>query len=73
MAGPGQIPGRYNIVVNGAYATFEHQIPIEEFIQRLENDKIPDEVSVEGLGEALQDGDLAGELARENESTGELP
>jgi hypothetical protein len=27
MAGPGQIPGRYNLVIEDAYETFEHQIP----------------------------------------------
>jgi hypothetical protein len=65
MAGPGQIPGRYNIVVKDEYDTFEHQIPVEEFIQRLKEDYVPDEVSVVGLGEALQDDDVARELARE--------
>jgi len=65
MAGPGRIPGRYNIVVEGEYETFDHQIPIKDFIQRLKNDAIPDEVSVVGLGDAYEDGDLADELAYE--------
>jgi hypothetical protein len=65
MAGPGQIPGRYNIIVEGEYDAFDHQMPIEEFIQRLKDDDVPDEVSVVGLGEAFTDGDLADELARE--------
>lgn len=64
MAGPGQIPGRYNIVVEGEYDTFDHQMPVKEFLRRLENDDVPDEVSVVGLGDALEDGDLADELAR---------
>jgi len=67
MAGPGQIPGRYNIVIEGEYDTFDHQIPVEEFLECLEDDDVPDEVSVVGLGEALQDGDLADDLAREME------
>lgn len=63
MAGPGRIPGRYNIVVEGEYERFEHQMPVEEFIQRLENDEVPDEVSVVGLGDAFKDGELVTELA----------
>jgi len=65
MAGPGQIPGRYNIIVEGEYDTFDHQMPVEEFIQRLKDDDVSDEVTVVGLGEAFTDGDLADELAGE--------
>lgn len=65
MAGPGQIPGRYNLVIEGAYETFEHQIPVDEFIQYLANDNVPDKVSVVGLTEALEDSERANELARE--------
>ncbi|WP_323192804.1 hypothetical protein [Halostella sp. PRR32] len=65
MAGPGQIPGRYNLVIEGAYETFEHQIPVEEFVQRLQDDDVPDSVSVVGLADALADEDLANELAHE--------
>jgi hypothetical protein len=65
MAGPGQIPGRYNLVIEGAYETFEHQIPVQEFLQRLTEDDIPEKVSVVGLADALSDEDLANELAGE--------
>lgn len=65
MAGPGQIPGRYNLVIEGAYETFEHQIPVADFVRRLEEDDVPDEVSVVGLADALADEDAANELARE--------
>jgi hypothetical protein len=65
MAGPGQIPGRYNLVIEDAYETFEHQIPVEEFIQRLKDDEVPDTVSVVGLTDALTDDGLVNELARE--------
>ena len=65
MAGPGQIPGRYNLVIEGVYETFEHQIPVEEFLQRLKEDDVPDSVSVVGLSEALAEEDLANELAHE--------
>jgi hypothetical protein len=64
MAGPGQIPGRYNIVTKEKYDTFDHQIPVQEFIERLEDDDVPDKASVVGLGEAFEDGDQATELAR---------
>ncbi|MFC7165361.1 hypothetical protein [Halospeciosus flavus] len=64
MAGPGQIPGRYNIVIEGEYDTFDHQIPVREFIECLENDDVPDKVSVVGLGEAFEDTDQSAELAR---------
>jgi|GEM_PF-2554098 len=63
MAGPGQIPGRYNVVEEGAHETFDHQIPVEEFVECLEEDDVPDEVSVVGLDAAFEDGDLATELA----------
>ena len=63
MAGPGQIPGRYNIIVEGEYEAFDHQIPVKDFIQRLKDDAVPDKVSVVGLGEAFEDGDLPNELA----------
>ena len=63
MAGPAKIPGRYNIVLEGEYDTYDHQIPVKEFIECLEDDNVPDEVSVIGLGEAFKDGDLANDLA----------
>lgn len=65
MAGPGRIPGRYNLVVDGEYDSFDHQMPIEDFLRRLKNDDVPDEVSVIGLESALEDGEFVDELARE--------
>jgi hypothetical protein len=65
MAGPGQIPGCYNLIVEGSYESFDHQMPIEDFLDRLLNDDVPDEVSVIGLGAAFKDGELADELAKE--------
>ncbi|QSG16342.1 hypothetical protein [Halapricum desulfuricans] len=64
MASPGQIPGRYNIIVKGEYETFEHQMPVEEYIQRLDNDDVPEKVSVVGLEKAFEDSDLAEKLAQ---------
>lgn len=65
MAGPGQIPGRYNVIVAGEYETFDHQMPVKEFLQRLKNDDVPDEVSVVGLEKVLDDTEFVNELARE--------
>jgi len=65
MAGPGRIPGQYNIIVAGEYETFDHQMPIKEFLQRLKNDDVPDEVSVVGLEDVIDDEEFVTELARE--------
>jgi len=65
MAGPGQIPGRYNLIIDGEYDAFDHQMPVEEFLQRLKDDNVPDEVSVVGLADAFRDGDLVLNLAQE--------
>ena len=64
MVDPGQISGRYNIIVEGAYEVFDHRMPIEEFVRRLEDDDAPEMVTVVGLDEVLEDGDLADKLAR---------
>jgi len=65
MAGPGRIPGRYNIIVAEEYEPFDHQMPVDEFLQRLKNDDLPDEVSVVGIEEVLHDEELVNDLARE--------
>ena len=44
---------------------FDHQMPIDEFFQRLKNDDVPDEVSVVGTEEILDDEELVNDLARE--------
>jgi len=65
MAGPGRIPGQYNLIIRDSYETFEHQIPVEEFLQGLKENDVPDKVSVVGLEDALRDDELTNELARE--------
>lgn len=65
MAGPGQIPGRYNLIIDGEHDPFDHRMPVEEFVTRLEEDDVPDEVTVSGLDEAFEEGDKIEELARE--------
>jgi hypothetical protein len=79
MAGPGRIPGRYNLVVKSEYETFDHQLPVEEFLTRLRENDVPETVCIVGLGKAFEDGDLAQELGHELErrandlETGSLP
>lgn len=63
MVGPGRIPGRYNIIAKGEYDPFDHRLPVADFIQQLENDDIPDKVSVIGLGDAFEEGELIDDLA----------
>ena len=70
MAGPGRIPGRYNIVVNGEYETFDNQMPVEDFLQCLKDDDVPERTTVVGLEEAYEDGDMIDELAREMDRRG---
>jgi len=65
MAGPGQIPGRYNLIIKGEHDLFDHQMPVEEFVKRLEEDEVPEEVTVSGLDEAFEEGDKIEELAQE--------
>jgi hypothetical protein len=60
------ITGRYNIVVEGECDTFERQAPVEDFIQVLQKEGIPPEVSVVGLGNAFEDGDLVEDFATED-------
>lgn len=71
MAGPGRIPGRYNIIVEGEYDVFDHQMPVEEFVKRLKDDDVPDEVSVVGLGDAFGNEDLVDQLAIEMDRRGD--
>jgi hypothetical protein len=65
MASPGRIPGRYNIVVSSEYDTFDHRVPIEDFLKQLKDDDVPDEVTVSGLEDAFENGDVIDELARQ--------
>lgn len=71
----GRSPDKCNIVIRSEYDTFDHQLPIEEFIKNLNEGHIPDEVSVLGLEEAFETGlpsdlrqaidDCANDLAHE--------
>jgi hypothetical protein len=49
--------GHYNILLKDEYDSFDHQIPIDEFISQLEDGTTFDEVCILGLGEFLQSND----------------
>lgn len=48
------VTGRYNIVVTDRFETFDHQVPIDHFVETLKAGDVPDEVCVLGLGEAFE-------------------
>lgn len=60
----GAIPGRYNLVEEDKYEKTDRQVPIEDFIDSLEENQVPDEVTVNGLEEAFEYPDLKSELIR---------
>ena len=50
---PGQAPNQCNIVIKGNFDSFDHQLPVLEFVDRLREDKIPNNVTVLDLEEAF--------------------
>lgn len=64
MPEAGRLRGVYNIVTKGDYETVNYQIPVDEFLDRLENDDVPDEVTVVGLEDAYDDESLIDDLSR---------
>jgi len=64
MPQPGQLPGRYNIVIADEYDLFDHRVPVDEYLNMLREDNVPDELCVVGLGDAFEDSELIDELSR---------
>lgn len=64
MADLGKLPGQYNLVIEGTYELYDHRMPIQEFSERLAAEDLPNEVSVVGLEDELDDGDFRIDLAR---------
>ena len=57
------VAGMYNIVVSDDRETADYQVPIREFLTKLANRDLPDELCVVGLEDALtEDGELRSEL-----------
>ena len=50
------VAGMYNIVDRNRRATADYQVPVEEFVTKLDDRDLPDEICVVGLEELL-DGD----------------
>lgn len=64
MPDPGQLPGRYNIVAEDEYDLFDHRVPVEEYMEMLRENDVPDEVCVVGLDGVFEDDELVSELSR---------
>ncbi|WP_135823665.1 hypothetical protein [Halorussus ruber] len=64
MPEAGRLRGVYNIVTAGDYETVDYQIPVDEFLERLEDDDVPEEVTVVGLEDAYDDESFIDELSR---------
>lgn len=64
MPEAGRLRGVYNIVTKGDHETVDYQIPVEEFRERLEDDDVPDEVTVVGLEDAYDDPSFIDDLSR---------
>jgi len=47
------IAGMYNLLIEKEFEIADHRIPIEAFIEMLEDQDLPDEIAVSGLDEAL--------------------
>lgn len=47
------VAGMYNIIVSSKRESADYRVPIEEFVTKLENRDLPDEICVAGLEEVL--------------------
>lgn len=51
------VAGMYNIIVSGKRESADHRVPVREFLTKLENGDLPDEICVVGLADVLTDDD----------------
>lgn len=54
----GAVPSSINLVEKGEYELFDHQLPLDKFIDKLRNGDDLDNVCIKGLDEALQNGEI---------------
>ena len=47
------VAGMYNIIVSSERESAEYRVPLQEFVTKLENRDLPDEICVAGLEEVL--------------------
>jgi hypothetical protein len=64
MVDPGELAGRYNLVVADSYDLFDHRVPVSEFKSMLRDRDVPQEVCVVGLAETFEDDGEVKELRR---------
>ncbi|MFC7177837.1 hypothetical protein [Halosegnis marinus] len=67
----GQIPGVYNIVEREQYETFPTQFPVDAFVELLEDDDLPTQVTVVNLESAFTRPDFITELRRTMDRKGD--
>ena len=51
------VAGMYNIIVSGERESADYRVPVDEFLSKLENRDLPDEICVVGLEDVLTDED----------------
>jgi hypothetical protein len=51
------VAGMYNIIVSGKREPADHRVPVREFLTKLENRNLPDEICVIGLEGVLTEND----------------
>lgn len=57
------VAGMYNIIVGGERKSADYRVPVEEFITKLENRDLPEEICVVGIEEVLtEDEDIRDRL-----------
>lgn len=56
------VAGMYNVVVSDERESADHRVPVEEFLAKLEDRDLPDEICVVGLEEVFDDDDLRDRL-----------
>ncbi len=49
------VAGMYNIIVSSERESAEYRVPVEEFVMKLENRDLPNEICVAGLEDVLTD------------------
>lgn len=64
MPTPGQLRGVYNIVEKDAYETVPNQLSVEIFLDNLESDTIPKEVTIVNLEDKYEEETFISELSR---------
>lgn len=57
MSDTDAVAGMYNVIVDGERESADHRVPVEEFLSKLADRDLPDEICVVGLEAVLADDD----------------